>query len=179
MKKLFFIALFIVYANVVTVSCQIQTKNVEQLVHIMMRETEHNSPYNLLKERTPGDYQAVYDLAIKNPELLQGIIYDGQTFAMLCIKRGYADLLTRLIHENCSIDFNTPCNLYSPDEPQTTVLHELFGQIHSMKRFKDCFPKDYIEDITELTKLIIKNNPDLLDMKIERQKTARNYAWLL
>ena len=96
---------------------------------------------------------------------------------MLCVKRGYSDLLTRLINEDCPIDLTTPCNLCGPHEPQTTVLHALFSAILSMGWFKKLYPEDYIERITELTKLIIKKYPDLLDMEIDREKTARHYAW--
>lgn len=178
MKKLFFIALFMVCANIVTASYQLQAKSsVELLVRIMIRDSKHESPYNLSKERNPNDYQDVYDLVINHPELMQGIIQDGRTFAMLCVERGYADLLAQLINENCPIDLATPCNMCGPHEPQTTVLHRLFGQIRSMSWFKNAFPEDYIEGITELTKLIIKKYPDLLDMKIDREQTARQYAW--
>ena len=178
MKKLFFIAFFSICANIFTASSQLQAKSSdEQLADIMIRDTNHDSPYNLLKERTPSDYQAVYDLVIMHPELLQGIIYNGQTFAMLCVKRGYTDLLAHLINESYPIDFTTPCNLYGPHNPQTTVLHQLFGQIRSFGWFKGAFPDDYIEDITELTKLIINKYPDLLDMEIDREQTARQRAW--
>jgi hypothetical protein len=177
MKKLFFIALFIVCANTVTASCQLQAKSsVEQLVHIMIRDTKHDSPCILSEEKTPDEYQAVYDLVIKHPELMQGIIHNGRTFAMLCVERGYADLLAHLINMNHPIDFATPCNMCGLHNPQTTVLHKLFGQVRSMGWFKNAFPEDYREEIADLTKLIIKKYPDLLDMKIDREPTARERA---
>lgn len=148
----------------------------EQLVKIMMQDTEVESPYNLLKRRTFDDYQVVYDLVLMYPELLQGIIHDGQTFALLCIQRGYSDLLTSLINENLPVDLTTPCNLCGLENPQTTVLHVLFGQIQTMQLFEKFYPEDYINGITELTKLIINKCPDLLDMKIDREKTARESA---
>ena len=177
MKKLFFIALFIVCANTVTASCQLQAKSsVEQLVHIMTRDTKNDSPCILSEEKTPDDYQAVYDLVIKHPELMQGIIHNGRTFAMLCVERGYADLLAHLINMNRPIDLATPCNMCGLHNPQTTVLHQLFAQIRSMDWFKNAFPKDYSEGIADLTKLIIKKYPDLLDMEIDREPTARKRA---
>ena len=177
MKKLFFIALFIVCANTVTASCKLQAKNsVEQLVHIMIRDTKHDSPCILSEEKTPDEYQAVYDLVIKHPELMQGIIHNGRTFAMLCVERGYADLLAHLINMNHPIDLATPCNMCGLHNPQTTVLHKLFGQVRSMGWFKNAFPEDYREEIADLTKLIIKKYPDLLDMKIDREPTARERA---
>ena len=150
---------------------------VEQLVRIMMRDAKHKDHYNLFKYRKPNDYQALYNLVITHPELMQGIIHDGRTFAMLCVERGYADLLVRIINENWPIDFATPCNMYGPHEPQTTVLHRLFGQMRSMGWFKDGFPEDYVATITELTKLIINKYPNLLDIKIYREQTARARAW--
>jgi hypothetical protein len=149
---------------------------VDQLVHIMIRDSKHESPYNLSKERNPNDYQDVYNLVIKHPELMQGIIQDGRTFAMLCVERGYADLLARLINENCPIDLAKPCNMCGPHNPQTTVLHRLFSQVRSMSRFKNAFPEDYIAGITNLTKLIINKYPDLLDIEVDREQTAREFA---
>lgn len=165
-------------ASAGTALSQLQVKSpVEQLVDIMMRDTKNESPYTLLNERTPNDYQAVYVLVLKHPELLQGIIHDGQTFALLCVKRGYTDLLTRLINENSPVDLTTPCRVCGPENPETTVLHALFGQVRSMQWFQTTFPEDYIEDIKELTKLIINKRPDLLDMEIDRGKTARQFAY--
>ena len=180
MKKLFFIALIFCYANIAVASYQPQPKSsVEQLVHIMIQDSDESAPSIYFRDKTPDDYQAVYDLVKKHPELLQGIIYNGQSFAMLCIKRGYSDLLMHLINEGCLVDLTTPCNLCGLHNPQTTVLHELFGQLRSMNWYwlRSAFPEDYIEHITDLTKLIIKTFPELLDMKLGRGvETARQCA---
>ena len=167
---------------VLILACVINTAKpkspVEQVVRIMMRDANHEAPSLLFKHRSPNDYQEVYDLVIKHPELMQGIIQDGRTFAMLCVERGYADLLARLINENCLIDLATPCNMCGPHNPQTTVLHNLFGQVRSMNLYwlKNAFPEDYIASIAELTKLIINKYPDLLDIEVDREQTARECA---
>src|SRR3972149_5634184 len=180
MKNCFFIALFIVCVNIVTASCQLQAKSsVEQLVHIMIRDTKDDSPYLLTKNRNPSDYQDVYNLATKHPKLLNGIIHDGQTFAMLCVKRGYADLLASLIKEGYPVDLATPCYECGPDNPQTTVLHIVFRQIMipgGNYFIRNCFPEDYIASIEELAKLIINKCPDLLDAPLNRAPTARSRA---
>ncbi len=165
--------------NADAISLQLQSKSpVEQLVHIMMmHDTENKAPYTLLNERTPNDYQAVYNLAVKNPELRQGIIHNGQTFALLCVNRGYFDLLTHLINEGFEVDFTTPCRLCGIENPQTTILHVLFGQIRQTQWFTSLFPEDYIKGIKELIKLIINECPGLLDLDIDREVTARKRAW--
>ena len=108
--------------------------------------------------------------------MLKGIIHDGQTFAMLCVQRGYADILERLINENCPVDLATPCNLCGPHEPQTTVLHKLLAQVSTLRVLKSIYPEDYITHITGLTKLIINKYPELLDMPVNRERTARKQA---
>lgn len=107
MKTLFFIACFIACATILLPS-QAES-SAEQLVRIMISNTniKDQIPYILTMKRNPNDYQDVYNLAIKNPKLLKGIIHDGQTFAMLCVQRGYADVLERLINEDYLVDLAT------------------------------------------------------------------------
>jgi len=180
MKKLFFISWFIVCITIATGLLPSQTDDsVEKLVHIMVSgaNTKDLPSSILMERRNPNDYQDVYDLVIKNPTLLKGIIHDGRTFAMLCVKRGHPDLLERLIAEGHPVDLATPCNLIGPHEPQTTVLHELFGENCKLRGFsKSCYPEEYIALITRLTKLIINKYPQLLDVPIDRNRTARQQA---
>lgn len=181
MKKLFFIACFIACANSATTELPSQAESsVKQLIRIMMsNNTKDKPPYILTKERNPNDYQDVYNLAIKHPKLLKGIIHDGRTFAMLCLQRGYADVLERLINEDCLVDLATPCNLNGPHNPQTTVLHKLFSEVSKLRNFKDFHSEDYIAGIIELTKLVIKKYPALLDIPVKNARTARNDAIFL
>jgi hypothetical protein len=179
MKKSFFIPCFVLYITSVTALLLSHTESsVEQLTRIMMSNTKHQIPHLLTKERSPNDYQDIYDLATKHQELLKGIIYDGQTFAMLCVKRGYADVLERLINEDCFVDLATPCYLYGIDEPETTVLHQLFFEVGKARRWKQekFYSEDYTERITALTKLIISKHPNLLDIPLKNEMTAGNYA---
>jgi len=181
MKKLFFISWFIVCITAATGLLHSQTDDsVEKLVHIMVSgDTTKDLPSSLLMgRRNPNDYQDVYDLVIKNPTLLKGIIHDGQTLAMLCVKRGYPDLLERLIVEEHPVDLATPCNLIDPDEPQTTVLHALLGQYWTVSGFlSSSYSEEYIELIKRLTKLILNKYPQLLDVRIDRNRTARQQAF--
>lgn len=182
MKKLFFIAGFIACANIAITLLPSQAESsVQQLVRIMMSSTntEDQVPYILTKKRHPNDYQNVYNLVIKHPKLLKGIIHDGRTFAMLCVQRGYADVLARLINEDYPVDLITPCNLYGPHEPQTTVLHRLLSEVWKLRKFKDIYSEDYTECITGLTKLIIDKYPGLLDTPVNRARTAGNNAIFL
>lgn len=183
MKKLFFILCLIVCAHSAATELPSQAESsVEQLVRIMMSNTKRwdQCPSILAEKRNPNDYQEVYNLATKHPKLLKGIIHDGRTFAMLCIQRGYADVLERLINEDYPVDITTPCNLYAnPDEPETTVLHILFLEVSKVRKFKDCHSEDYIERITGLTKLIINKDPSLLDMPVKKAPTARSQAIFL
>lgn len=173
MKKLFFIACVTIATTLLSSQSE---SSVEQLVRIMMSDTNDSCPYNLTMRRNPNDYQNVYNLATKHPELLKGIIHNGKTFAILCVQRGYADVLERLINENRLVDLATPCNSCGPHEPQTTVLHELFREVSGFRRFKNVWPEDYVARITELTKLIINKYPDLLDIPVNRADTARDRA---
>lgn len=145
-----------------------------RVVRIMTRNANQDTPSLLFRDRNPHDYQDVYNLAINHPELMQGIIKDGRTFAMLCVERGYSDLLARLINENYPVDLTTPCTLDGPENPQTTILHILFREGHDWYWLKK--PADYKASVTELIKLIINKYPDLLDMKLDRQCTARQCA---
>lgn len=176
MKKLFFIACV---AIATTLLSSQSVSPVEQLVRIMKSTAEdkrYTAPCNLARERNPNDYQDVYNLVTKHPELLKGIIYDGRTFAFLCVERGYADVLERLINEGSPVDLATPCYECGPHEPQTTVLHELFREVAGFRICKNAFPEDYVVRITELTKLIINKYPDLLDIPVYRNRTARDQA---
>ncbi len=178
MKKLFFIAYLIACTNIATVLISAQTESsVEQLVRIMMSGTNTKDvPAALLaKKRSPDDYQDVYDLVTKHPKLLKGIIHDHRTFAMLCVQRGYSDLLACLIKKGLPVDLATPCNLIGLDEPQTTVLHILLSEVWKLRKF-NCYSEEYTACITKLTKLIIKKYPELLDMPVYRSRTAGMHA---
>lgn len=180
MKKKVLVASFLVLSGALialgTSTLQAESP-VEQCVRIMMSNRDE-CPYTLRKKRNPNDYQDIYNLTIKYPELLKGIIHDGDTFAMFCVKRGYADILERLINENSSIDLTTPCSVYFPEEPQTTVLHKLLREVSKMRAFGDVYSEDYITHITELTKLVIDKYPDLLDMPVNKAKTARQQIYM-
>lgn len=178
MKK-FFIAGFISGASIATISLpSAKSANpIEQCVQIMVSNADPDEvPYYLMQKRSPHDYQDVYNLVTQHPKLLKGIIHDGKTFAMLCVQRGYADVLERLINENYPVDLATPCNVWGPHEPETTVLHELLGQVWQIRFFKDAFSEDYSKCITRLTKLIINEYPDLLDLSVNGANTARSKA---
>lgn len=180
MKKKVLIASFLALSGALIVAgtSTLQAESpVEQCVRIMMSNRDE-CPYTLRKKRNLNDYQDIYNLAIKHPVLLKGIIHDGQSFAMLCVKRGHADVLERLINENSSVDLATPCSLYFPEEPQTTVLHQLLREVSKMRTFRDVYSEDYIAHITELTKLVIDKYPDLLDMPINKAKTARHTIYM-
>lgn len=179
-KNTFMILALLLQANLSFASDLGQQKSpIERIASIMMCDTDHKVPYQLFKHRDPHHYQELYELVTQHPELMQGIILDGRTFAMLCVQRGYTDLLARLINENYSIDVAMPCYLYGLENPQTTVLHQLFGQFRSMtfSFLKDAFPKEYIADINDLIQLIISKYPELLDMNIDREPSARMRAW--
>jgi len=155
--------------------------SVAHLLRIMMPHTEYKRRDLLGKERNPDDYQDVYNFAVKHPELLHGILHDERTFAVLCVERGYIDVLERLIKEGYCVDLATPCNVMGPNEPQTTVLHELFFRILLINGGylglgSRSYPEEYSARITAFTKLIINNYPALLDIEINRQRTARGYA---
>lgn len=178
MKKLFFIAYLIACTHTAIASRSSQANNpVEQFVRIMMSNTnpEDQIPYFLTKKRNSNDYQDVYNLATKHPKLLKGIIHDGQTFAMLCVQRGHADVLERLINEGYPVDLTTPC-LDESRECQTTVLHNLLGQVWQVRLIKESYSEDYSARITGLTKLIINKYPDLLDIPVNKARTARSKA---
>ena len=179
MKKLFFIAYFITCATTAATILSSQAESpVEQLVRIMLSNTnpKDKCSYVLARERKPNDYQDVYNLATKYQKLLKGIIHDGRTFAMLCVEKGHADVLARLINEDYLVDLATPCNVWGPHEPQTTVLHKLLSEVWKLRSFKDLYSEEYIARISELTKLIINKYPDLLDIPVNRARTARNEA---
>ncbi len=182
---LLFMACFIAYANIATTSCQPQAESpVEQLVRIMISDTDCKPSgckdrYTLAEKRNPNDYQDVYDLATEHSELLQGIIHNERTFAMLCVERGYADVLARLINKSYPVDLATPCYLYGPSEPQTAVLSILFYTFNALHKFKGWPPEDYSTLITRLTKLIINKYPDLLDIELDRARTPRQEAEFL
>jgi hypothetical protein len=154
---------------------------VEQIIRIMISNTEkHLSRYDLEKKRNSNDHQNVYTLATQHRQLLKGIIHNERTFAMLCVERGYNDVLARLIDEDYPVDLTTACYLIGPHECQTTVLHELFAQVSTLRRFREHFPQDYIERITALTKLIINKYPGLLDTPVNRARTVRQeveFSW--
>lgn len=174
MKKLFFIAWFIVCATSATLLLPSQAGSpVEQLIHIMMSNARCDCPYTLAEKRNPNDYQDVYNLAKKHQKLLKGIIHNGRTFAMLCIERGYADVLERLLNDGCLVDLATPCNLFGFHEPQTTVLHQLLREVSKLRRFKKYYPECYIARITALIELIINKYPDLVDVPVNRARTVR------
>lgn len=176
MKKLFFLACFIAYASTgVSLASSQEEGSADQLIRIMMKTKGNIPAYDLTRDRNPNDYQNVYNLAIKYPQLLKGIIHDGRTFAMLCVERGYADVLERLINEDHPVDLATPCNLLGPNEPQTTVLHRLISEV-SKTRFCKFYSEDYATRITALTKLIINRYPDLLDMRVKGTRSAGFWA---
>ncbi|MCC7414950.1 MAG: ankyrin repeat domain-containing protein [Epsilonproteobacteria bacterium] len=139
----------------------------------MVPRTKDEHPYTLAQNRNPHDYENVYTLATEHPTLLSGIIHKEQTFAMLCVKGGYADVLERLINEGRPVDLATPCNLDGPHEPQTTVLHELLHHVFMLRTFKTSYLEAYTEKITGLTRLIIKKDPGLLDVPVKKARTAR------
>lgn len=175
MKKLFFIACFIASSTGASLASSQEEGSAEQLIRIMMKTKGDIPAYDLTSDRNPNDYQNVYNLAIKYPQLLKGIIHDGRTFAMLCVERGYADVLERLINEDYPVDLATPCNLYGLNEPQTTVLHRLISEVAKVRLCK-YYPEDYATPITTLTKLIINRYPDLLDMHVKGTRSAGFWA---
>jgi hypothetical protein len=130
-------------------------------------------PDTLMKDRDANNPQLLYNLVTEYPELLQGIVHAGQTFALLCVNRGYADVLTRLINEDYPVDLATPCELYGPTEPQTCVLKQLLFEVKKVRLCKECYTKVYEEIITDLTKLIIKKYPNLLDLSLRKAETPR------
>lgn len=179
MRKITLIAIFIASVNITTSFLMSQTKSpIERLVEIMTANPG-DTPSLLFAERKPQDSQDIYDLATEHQELLKGVIHDKRTFAMLCVHRGYADVLERLINEGYPVDLATPCNLFGPNNPQTTTLHELLSAVRG---FRACYfaapPEDYKTSIIKLAKLIIEKYPDLLDAPVHLQDTARSYIQL-
>jgi hypothetical protein len=107
-----------------TLVCPLQAESsIDQLVEIMILENapgrDNDCPYHLFIFRDLNRSQCVYDLVTKHPELLQGILYNGQTFAMICANRGCWDVLERLFFEDFPLDFAKSCELFGPYEPHT------------------------------------------------------------
>ena len=181
MKKVFFFTSVIVYVLIATPLFPSKAESpVEQLVGIMVpnptssRDEWQEGLGKLILNRNPEDYERVYELATKYPELLSGIVYNRGTLAMLCIKRGYLDLLECLIDQGYPVDLATPCYLLGFDNPPTTVLYELIIRIWFIRNHSwFCNNQAINESIIRLTKLIIRNNPDLLDITFPRTWSPR------
>ena len=184
MKKVFYFLSVIVCVLIATPLFPSKAESpVEQLVDIMVpnaassRNIWDDSLELLISDRNSGDYERVYELVTKYPELLSGVIYNEGTLAMLCIRRGYLDVLERLIDQGYSVDLATPCYLLGFDNPPHTVLYELVFQIAFRRNHSWLFQSQEAVNVTEniirLAKLIIRNNPDLLDLTFPRSWSPR------
>lgn len=156
---------------------QTQTESpTQQLARIMrLSDDQRSAPifYQCIRDRDPNEAQRLYTLVIEHPELLQGVVYDGQTFSMLCVQRGYLDLFERLLNEDAPMDLTTPMKLNGPKEPSTSTLNQLIKYLRGVVLFRSMYPEEYIEKMFALTKLTIKKHPNLLDLPLERSRTAR------
>lgn len=184
MKKVFilFAGIIICVLNTTPLFPSKAESPVEQLVSIMV-PNQTSSRYEWV-DRTDilinrNDYDRVYEIATKYPELLKGYVYTKDankgTFAMLCIKRGYVNLLECLINEGYPVDLATPCYLLGPDNPPTTVLYELIVNIGLRRQCSFVYQnRAFDESAIRLAKLIIQNNPDVLDITFHRAGSPRD-----